>query len=318
MSIIIPVYNTAAFVADALDSVLAQTFSDYEVLVVNDGSPDTELLERELEPYSERIRYLRQENAGVSTARNNALAVARGRYVAMLDSDDRWHPEYLASQVAVLDADPSVHVVYPDALRFGGGPEQRYSEQYPVGGEITFGRVLARERQVYGGVTARMDAVVAAGMYDPELRMAEDFELWLRILHRGGRIVYNDRVLAYYRYRPGSHTSSHRPMLENLARVLDKVGRTMELEPGEREVLERQRAWVHSKLALQDGKDAFRAGDIRTAVQKLREARALSTRRNLKVSLVLALLRIVPGPLRGLYLLRERLHAARSQRAATG
>lgn len=318
VSIIIPVYNTAAFVADALDSVLAQTFSDYEVLVVNDGSPDTELLERELEPYSERIRYLRQENAGVSTARNNALAVARGRYVAMLDSDDRWHPEYLASQVAVLDADPSVHVVYPDALRFGGGPEQRYSEQYPVGGEITFGRVLARERQVYGGVTARMDAVVAAGMYDPELRMAEDFELWLRILHRGGRIVYNDRVLAYYRYRPGSHTSSHRPMLENLARVLDKVGRTMELEPGEREVLERQRAWVHSKLALQDGKDAFRAGDIRTAVQKLREARALSTRRNLKVSLVLALLRIVPGPLRGLYLLRERLHAARSQRAATG
>ncbi|HEV2733457.1 MAG TPA: glycosyltransferase family A protein, partial [Longimicrobiaceae bacterium] len=198
VSVIVPVYNTAEFVADALDSILAQTRSDYEILVVNDGSPDTELLERVLEPYAGRIRYLRQENAGVSTARNHALGVARGRYVAMLDSDDRWHPEYLASQVAVLEADPSVHVVYPDAIRFGGGPEQRYSEQYPLGGDITFARVLARECQVYGGVTARVDAIVAAGMYDPELRLAEDFELWLRILHRGGRIVYNDRVLAYY------------------------------------------------------------------------------------------------------------------------
>ncbi len=178
--------------------------------------------------------------------------------------------------------------------------------------------MLARERQVYGGVTARTDAVVAAGMYDPELRMAEDFELWLRILHRGGRIVYNDRVLAYYRYRPGSSTSSARPMLENLARVLDKTARTLELEPGEREVLERQRAWLGSRLALEDGKAAFRAGDMRAARQKLGEVSSLSTRRNLKVALVLALLRVVPGPLRGLYLLRERLHARRSRRAATG
>lgn len=318
VSVIVPVYNTAAFVAEALDSILEQTFSDYEVLVVNDGSPDTELLERVLEPYAGRIRYLRQENAGVSTARNNALAVARGRYVAMLDSDDRWHPEYLASQVAVLEADPSVHVVYPDALRFGGGPELRYSEQYPVGGEITFGRVLARERQVYGGVTARTDAIVAAGMYDTGLRMAEDFELWLRILHRGGRIVYNDRVLAYYRYRPGSHTASTRAMLDNLTRVLDKVDRTMQLDPAERQVLERQIAWARANLALEDGKAAFHAGDMRTALHKLGEARSLSTRRNLKVALVVALLRVVPGPLRGLYLLRERFHAHRRHRAAPG
>lgn len=318
VSVIVPVYNTAPYLGDALDSVLAQTFTDYEVIVVNDGSPDTELLERVLEPYAGRVRYLRQENAGVSTARNNALAVARGRYAAMLDSDDTWHPEYLASQVAVLDADPTVHVVYPDALRFGGGAEERYSEQYAVGGDVTFGRVLARECQVYGGVTARRDAILEAGGYDPGLRMAEDFDLWLRILRRGGRIVYNDRVLAYYRYRPGSHTASPRPMLENLLRVLDKTARTLELEPGEREVLERQRAWVRANLALLDGKAAFRAGDARTARRKLGEARALSTRRNLKVSLALGLLRVVPGPLLRLYLLRERLYAYRARRAAAG
>jgi hypothetical protein len=155
-------------------------------------------------------------------------------------------------------------------------------------------------------------------MYDPELRSAEDFELWLRILHRGGRIAYVDRVLAYYRHRPDSHTNSPRPLLENLSRVLDKTARTLRLEPREREVLEGQRAWVRSSLALLDGKAAFRAGDVPTAVRKLGEARSLSPRRSLKVALALALLRIVPGPLRGLYLLRERLDARRARRAAAG
>jgi glycosyltransferase involved in cell wall biosynthesis len=92
VSVIVPVYATAPYVAEALDSILAQTFTDYEILVVNDGSPDTELLETVLQRYAGRIRYLRQENAGVSVARNTALAAARGRYVAMLDSDDTWHP----------------------------------------------------------------------------------------------------------------------------------------------------------------------------------------------------------------------------------
>lgn len=315
VSVIVPVYNTAPFVAEALDSVLAQSYPDYEILVVNDGSPDTELLERVLEPYAGRIRYLRQENAGVSAARNRALAVARGRYVAMLDSDDTWHPEYLAAHVAVLESDPSIHAAYPDAVRFGGGAEQRYSEQYPVGGDVTFARVLARECQVYGGVTARTDAVVAAGMYDPELRAAEDFELWLRILHRGGRIAYLDRVLAYYRHRPGSHTASPRPLLENLSRALDKTARTLELRPDERAVLERQRAGLRASLALLDGKAAFRAGDMRTALRKLGEADALAERRSPKLAVVLALLRVAPGLLRGLFLLRERLEARRGAAA---
>jgi hypothetical protein len=317
VSVVIPAYNTAAYIAETLDSALAQTFTDYEIIVVNDGSPDTELLEQVIEPYRARIRYIRQQNRGLSGARNTALRVARGRYVALLDSDDMWYPEYLASQVAVLEGDPTVDVVYPDALQFGTGGQQRYSERYPLGGDVTFSRVLARECHVYGGVTARTDAIVAAGMYDEDIRMAEDLDLWLRILGRGGRIVYNDRVLAYYRIRPGSHTASSQPLLANLLKVLDKAERTVELKPADKRILERQRAWVRSTLALEDGKAAFRAGDMRAALQKLGEVRGLSTRRNLKVSLVLALLRVVPGPLRGLYLMRERLHAARS-RATTG
>src|SRR3982751_5296129 len=84
LSVIIPAYNTASYIGEALESVFAQDFTDYETIVVNDGSPDTLELERALEPYRERIIYLKQENRGPGGARNTGISRARGRYVAFL------------------------------------------------------------------------------------------------------------------------------------------------------------------------------------------------------------------------------------------
>ena len=92
VSVIMPAYNVAAYIGETLESVFAQTYSDYEIIVVNDGSPDTPELERVLAPYSERIVYVTQENRGLSGARNTALKVARGEFIALLDSDDVWEP----------------------------------------------------------------------------------------------------------------------------------------------------------------------------------------------------------------------------------
>lgn len=119
VSVIIPAYNAAQYVGEALESVFAQTFADYEVIVVNDGSPDTDELERVLAPYMERTTYLKQENRGPSGARNTGIERARGKYVALLDSDDLWLSDYLTKQVALLDADPELDLVYSDALIFG-------------------------------------------------------------------------------------------------------------------------------------------------------------------------------------------------------
>src|ERR1700686_1350704 len=107
VSVIIPSYKTATFITETLDSVFAQTFTDYEVIVVNDGSPDTEQLERVLEPYCNRIVYLKQENRGVAGARNAGIRRARGAFLAFLDSDDMWLPEFLAEQVQIFHKDPS-------------------------------------------------------------------------------------------------------------------------------------------------------------------------------------------------------------------
>src|SRR5688572_129688 len=120
VSVVIPAYNSAAFIAETLDSVFAQSFADYEVLLVNDGSPDTPALEAALAPYRDRITYLVQANTGPSGARNLAIRRARGEFIALLDSDDVWLPEYLAEQVRRLRDDPSIALIYSDGIITGG------------------------------------------------------------------------------------------------------------------------------------------------------------------------------------------------------
>jgi glycosyltransferase involved in cell wall biosynthesis len=309
VSVIIPVYGTAHFVAEALDSVLNQTYSDYEIIVVNDGSPDSKLLEEFLKPYRERITYIVQENRGLAGARNTGVESSRAKYVAMLDSDDRWHPEYMASQLSILEADASVDVVYPNAVRFTAGRTGtiRYSDAYPVGGDISFLRVLARECQIYGGVTARRETLLRVGLYDEDLRSGEDFDLWLRILKAGGRIVYNDHVLAYYRIREGSLTSNEVPLARNILKLLNKLGTKMELSVEERAALDHQRAGVVAKLSLAEGKQAFIQGDPETAITRLTAAARYT--KSWKLRVVIIMLKFAPGILLGLYRLRERSDA---------
>ena len=102
VSVIVPAYRVSQFIPATLDSILAQTFQDFEIIVVNDGCPDTEELERVLEPYRSQIIYLRQDNQGIAGARNTGIRASRGVYIAPLDSDDLWYPEHLAAQLAVL------------------------------------------------------------------------------------------------------------------------------------------------------------------------------------------------------------------------
>ncbi len=306
VSVIIPYYNTAQYVGETLDSLFAQTYTDYEVILVNDGSPDTEELERVLEPYREHVIYLKQENRGSSGARNAGLRVARGRFVALLDSDDLWEPEYLAVQVAALERDPTIDVIFPNALLFGDSPfaGKTFMDVFPVEGEITIARLITQRCYVWVGVTARRETVLRAGMFDESLGSAEDLDLWLRILHQGGRITFHRRVLGHYRQRRGSHTSKPIWLLNNWLKLLDKVDKTMGLSPAEREATKQKRAEMYAMLRLYEGKKAFFSGDKKGAVEGLMEAnRFLRSRR---ISLTVMLLRLAPRLLIRAYDMRDR------------
>ncbi len=120
VSVVIPAYQVTQFIAQTLDSVFAQTYNDFETIVVNDGCPDTAALEAVLQPYLPRLRYCRQENRGPSGTRNTGIRMARGEFIALLDSDDLWMPEFLEQQMCFLEDNPSLGMVWCDSHRLRG------------------------------------------------------------------------------------------------------------------------------------------------------------------------------------------------------
>jgi glycosyltransferase involved in cell wall biosynthesis len=303
-----PSYNVAEFIGEALDSVLNQTFQDFEVIVVNDGSPDTEQLERVLEPYLGRISYIKHEtNRGVSAARNAGIRAARGRYLAFLDADDLWEHNYLEVQVGMLEADPDVDVLYPNAVIFGPVPEdgKTYMELSPSEGEVTMESLIRQECTVIASVTARSEIISRSGLFDESLPRCEDFDLWLRVLQVGGRISYHRQPLVRYRRRDGSLSSEREWMYRYAIQVLDKMERTPDLTPAQRQVIAQGRSQFRGSMRLYEGKKAFFRGDIAGAIDGLTEANEHLPSK--KVGLVLLLLRLAPGLLLRLYNLRDRL-----------
>lgn len=307
VSVIVPAYNVSQFIAEALSSVLAQTFADYEIIVVNDGAPDTEELERVLEPYRERIVYLKQENRGLSGARNTAIRAARGEFIALLDADDMWEPDYLAVQVAGMRDDPETDVLYADAHIFGSPPlaGRNFMREFPSEGEVTAESLISQRCHVMICVTARRDTVVRVGMFDESLRSCEDFDLWVRIVKAGGRIRYHRRVLARYRYRIGSLSTDTPRMNLNLSRVLEKIEREMNPTPAEREAIGRLRERMRANVDLFEGKRAFFRGDAEAAVECLTRANLFFKSR--KLALAVRLLRVAPHVMLRAYDLRDRI-----------
>lgn len=306
VSVIVPAYNVTGFIQEALDSAFAQTFRDFEVIVVNDGSPDTPELERALVPYMERIVYVKQENRGLSGARNAALKRARGRFIALLDADDAWLPNYLESQTAAMLADPTLDVRYPDAEMFGDAPEagRRFMEHSPSTGEVTFESLIRQECNVMICSMARRDTVLRVGGFDESLRSSEDFDLWLRIVKAGGRISYTREVLARYRRRRGSLSSDPVWMCKHILMVLEKAERNFDLSPQERETLAEAMVRFRAMKRFHEGKRAFFEGDAKGAIEGLAEANAYFKSR--KTSLMLIFLRFAPRLMLRAYDVRDR------------
>jgi glycosyltransferase involved in cell wall biosynthesis len=304
VSILMPAYKVDQYIGEALDSVFAQTFKDYEVIVINDGSPDQ--LEQVLEPYLDRIVYLKQENSGQSAARNRAIEIARGRYLALLDPDDIWKPEYLSVQVALMESDPTISVLYSDAELFGNPHYEgkTFMQTCPSEGEVTLKKLITEECNVMISAIMRRNDVWRVGLFDESLRSSEDFDLWVRIAKQGRRIAFHRQPLVYYRRRPESLSADDTAMCKSILKVLEKVAR-MELTPEEAAAVRQRTVHYQALLRLYEGKRAFLQGDKKTAISKLREANGFF--KSAKLSLVLLFLRVVPGLLLHAYHLRNRL-----------
>jgi glycosyltransferase involved in cell wall biosynthesis len=307
VSIIMPAYNVTAYIETALRSVFAQSFTDYELIVVNDGCPDTENLERVLAPYRQRITYLRQENAGVGAARRAAVLMANAPFIAQLDPDDWWEPDYLQVQLKLLESNPEIDLIYPNGRYFGDpAMEGKLLMDYaPSAGEATLSRLLKGDVNILYPVLARKKAILQAGNFDPELRTSEDFDLWIRILHAGGKVAYHRDPLFHYRLRNTSLTSAKLHLHSWILKVLDKTERTLLLNKEETEALEQRRVATQMEMELGQGKEAVKRRDW--AAARWHFGLYQRYRPNRKLSLVLFLLRSCPFLLSACLNARDRL-----------
>jgi len=278
VSIIIPAYNTAPFIAETLNSVFGQTFRDFEVIVINDGSPDTAELEVALQPYSTRIRYIPQQNRGLPGARNAGIRVARGELLAFVDSDDLWMPDYLAAQVEFLDHHPQVDASISDAVLFGSAEEVVWKMLSASAGPILgFEQMLKREGgQLPSAMVARRERVLEIGMFDERIRIGEDIEFCVRLCFPDRAIGYLGRVLVKYRQRPGSLTEDPRRRKWCVAEIesLRRLGENLDLNHAQRRLLEEEIAAAVAALALADAYHHISEHEFRAAAECFRSANA--------------------------------------------
>jgi glycosyltransferase involved in cell wall biosynthesis len=199
ISVIVPCHDDGAFLDEGLDSVLAQTFGDFEILVVDDASTDPDTRARLAGLDRPRTRLFTGPGRGPAAARNVAVRAARGELLCALDADDRLEPELFAKCVAELERDPSLTFVSFWLRAFGAEDWEWRQHRCDL-------PALLAECTVGTAALVRARAVVDAGGYDeaPELVGNEDWDLWLRLVARGGRGVILPEVLFHYRRRPGS------------------------------------------------------------------------------------------------------------------
>jgi hypothetical protein len=302
VSVIIPAYMAAAYIHETLESVFRQTYRNFEVILINDGSPDTEDFERAIGSYRDRIIYVRQENGGPSAARNTGIRHARGEYLAFLDSDDVWYPTCLAVLVELaLARQPSCDLVYSDILidsdshrgRHSKGGGSRYSEICPSVGALTFVSLLREDCHAPTSCTmVRRQAAIAAGLFDESFRRAEDYDLWVRIAHRASNMAYARDVLGKHRLVPGSLSHDNLKMLEGVVDVLNKLSNSLDLSARERSTLQNKLAEAKAQFDLERGKALLLVGKYDQALASLREVR--SSLANAKLRCAIFGLKIAP------------------------
>lgn len=321
VSVIIPAFDVSLYISEALGSVLAQTYTDYEIIVINDGSSDSVELERALEPFREHIVYLKQENRGAAAARNAGLYVARGEFVAFLDADDLWHPDFLASQMSFMEKHGGSDLVYADARLFGESKlaGKTYMETTPSRGDVTFESLItARCNVITSGVVTRRQMVLDAGLFDEGLLRAHDFDLWLRMVRNGARAAYQRRVLLQYRIRTDSLSGDAIQRVERELEAYDKIERHLDLTQGERDLIAGMVQRLNADLRIELGKAALTRREFDVAASQFRDSNRLT--RNWKLPFVLFALRISPEMLLRFYLFRRShgsIYVARLKRAVS-
>ena len=302
VSVVIPAYKAAPYIRRTLDSVFAQNYPNYEVIVVNDGSPDTPEFEASIHDHFDRIVYIKQANRGPSAARNAGILRARGEFIAFLDSDDLWLDSYLDRQMSELRRPPGLDFIYSDATYVGDNVPlgQTFMQISPSYAPVTFDNLLALKCIVIlSCAVARRETILKAGLFDESFWHCEDFDLWLRIAFSGARMACWNEILAVHHVRAGSLSATKQSMRKGRKRAYEKALAMPGISDEQRAIAAWMRDRWGAEIELEDGKELLLQRKYGDARAKMRSANRFF--RSAKISAVIALLGIAPPAARLLY-----------------
>jgi glycosyltransferase involved in cell wall biosynthesis len=199
VSVVIPVYNSDKYIEETLDSVLSQTYTDFEVIVVDDGSEDKtpSIVKQYQVKYPEKVKLIQKENGGPASARNMGIKVARGEFIAFNDSDDLWLPSKLEKQLEYFNSDPQVGLVYSKYTSFKGDKELRTKPEGGHSGWI-FTKLLSKSIIQASTMIVKRECLDAVGTFDESFSLADEYDMSLRIAKKF-QCYFVDKALTRYR-----------------------------------------------------------------------------------------------------------------------
>jgi len=304
VSVVIPAYNASSYIERTLDSVFAQTLTSYEIVLVDDGSEDSEELERILKRY-DAVRYVRNEHRGAAAARNQGIQMARGEWVAFLDADDYWTARYLEGQMEVLQQS-SADVVYCDAFLVADGrvAKRTYMDLAPTRCAVSPESLLAVDVGIItSGVIARKTLLDSVGGFDETITRGQDFELWFRLAKNRAMFVCNRMLLLYYTLSETGLSGNESSQVQRTLELLKIIEQRGGLTANELDALRRSRDHSLAELAVIHGKDAMLRGEFSRALEDFTAAKKLAG--GWKLSTVCLALRTAPQVLQLAYRMRK-------------
>lgn len=276
VSVITPAWNAAEFLRETIDSVRAQTFTDWELVLVDDGSTDdTVAIVESYRALDPRVRLVRQPNSGPSTARNHGMRVAVGEFFAFLDSDDTWHPTFLEAQLAVFAQHPETWLVTGNGYHRGGPlngrPARPITDGYPV---LPTMELITDECAVFIMTVFRRAVYDSIGGFDETQWHSEDYDFWLRAAIAGFTVRRNPQPLGNYRVRGDSLSRNRSRMIRGMLQTYEKTRSRCDAGSMERRAVDAQIRRFTSELLLEEAKEALERGDPATAAVRLRALHA--------------------------------------------
>lgn len=278
VSIIIAAYNAVDTLAETLTSIIGQTYDNYEVILVDDGSTDNTLeLALSFQLSFPHCIIIKQANQGPASARNHALVYATGDLVAILDADDVLLPGYLEKLVNILHV-TKADAVYPNAWFIGEVPNdyegQTFMDKLPSRDPVRLVDVFARRTNIFIATLLKKDVVMSVGGFDEHQSTAADLALWIKLLARGNIFTFTREPLVLYRRRSDSLSRQEQLTLVEVIKLyrswsIQKLNKEESLE------VHHRLSFYRGKLAVVKGKQALKAGDNKLAHKHFLEAHAL-------------------------------------------